>query len=262
MTTTNVLTRFGFKYEKGGAHIARTMMLDELRALLDFLRKQEAAKEEYKDAITEANCLGKRSGKTRILTYRHLVDLYALDPSLLLYRALLYFWNKDDEAQPLLALLCAYTRDAVLRSAAPFILKVQEGTTVTRESLEAFIDSQESNRFSPATLKSVAQNINATFTKSGHLHGKVRKVRTRAMPTAGSVAYALLLGYLTGGRGQLLFQTEYIKLLECSFDKAIELAEEASRKGWITFKRVGDVLEVAFPNVMHREEMEWLREQN
>ena len=93
MTTTNVLTRFGFKYEKGGAHIARTMMLDELRALLDFLRKQEAAKEEYKDAITEANCLGKRSGKTRILTYRHLVDLYALDPSLLLYRALLYFWN-------------------------------------------------------------------------------------------------------------------------------------------------------------------------
>jgi hypothetical protein len=72
----------------------------------------------------------------------------------------------------------------------------------------------------------------------------------------------LLLGYLTGVRGQALFQTEYIKLLDCPLDKAIELAEEASRKGWIVFKRVGDVIEVLFPNLINPEEMEWLREQN
>jgi hypothetical protein len=31
-------------------------------------------------------------------------------------------------------------------------------------------------------------------------------------------------------RGQALFKTEFIRLLDCSFDKAIELSETASRK--------------------------------
>jgi hypothetical protein len=67
---------------------------------------------------------------------------------------------------------------------------------------------------------------------------------------------------LSGVRGQALFQTEYIKLLDCTFDKAVELAEEASRKGWIVFKRIGDVIEVLFPNLINQEDMEKLREQS
>ena len=73
--------RFGFSYERGGVHTARTMMLVELRALLSFVEKTDAPKSEYLDAIQTANCLGKRSGKTRVLTFRHLVDLYSLDPN-------------------------------------------------------------------------------------------------------------------------------------------------------------------------------------
>ena len=256
------LSRFGFSFERGGAHSSRTMMLDELRFLLDYVGRPEAEKSDYLQAIDNENCLGKRSGKTRTLTYRHLVDLYSLDPTRVIFRALLYFWNRDIDGQPLLALLCTFARDSIFRSTAPFILKFPEGATITRESLEDFIDAQEPGRFSKATLKSTAQNINSTWTKFGHLYGRARKVRTRAKPTAGSVSYALLLSYLTGVRGQALFQTEYVKLLDCTFDKAIELAEEASRKGWIVFKRVGDVIEVLFPNLINQEDMEWLREQS
>lgn len=222
----------------------------------------EADKSVYRQAIDDENCLGKRSGKTRILTYRHLVDLYSLNRANVLFRTLLFFWNRDINGQPLLALICAYARDPIFRATAPFILKFQEGATISRESLEEFIDSQDPGRFSKATLKSTAQNINSTWTKSGHLVGRARKVRSRANPTAGSVSYALLLGYLSGVRGQALFQTEYAKLLDCPVHKAIELAEEASRKGWIVFKRVGDVIEVLFPNLINQEEMEWLREQS
>ncbi|MBD3750759.1 MAG: hypothetical protein IE931_14855 [Sphingobacteriales bacterium] len=256
------LSRFGFSFERGGAHTSRTMMLEELGALLNYVDRPEAEKSDYLQAIDDENCLGKRSGKTRTLTYRHLVDLYSLDRTNVLFRALLYFWNRDIDGQPLLALLCTFARDSIFRSTAPFILKFPEGATITRESLEEFIDSQEPGRFSKATLKSTAQNINSTWTKSGHLYGRARKVRSRANPTAGSVSYALLLGYLAGSRGQALFQTEYTKLLDCTFDKAIELAESASRKGWIVFKRVGDVIEVLFPNLINQEEMEWLREQS
>ena len=256
------LARFGFSFERGGAHTSRTMMLEDLIALLTYVERPDADKRDYVQAIGDENCLGKRSGKTRSLTYRHLVDLYSLDRTNVIFRSLLYLWNRDLDSRPLLALLCTYARDSIFRSTAAFILKFPEGSTITRESLEEFIDSQEPGRFSKATLRSTAQNINSTWTKSGHLLGRVRKVRARANPTAGSVSYALLLGYLTGVRGQALFQSEYIKLLDRTFDKAIELAEEASRRGWIVFKRVSDVIEVLFPNLINQEEMEWLREQN
>jgi len=237
-------------------------MIEELTALLTYVDRPDAKKSDYLQAIVDENCLGKRSGKTRILTYRHLVSLYSLDPSNILFRALLFFWRRDTTGQPLFALLCTYARDSVFRCSAPFILEFPEGATITREALEEFIDEIAPGRFSKATLKSTAQNINSTWTKSGHLVGRVRKVRVRAMPTAGSVSYALLLGYLTGVRGQSLFCTEYTRLLDCSFARLVELAEEASRKGWIVFKRVGDVIEVLFPSLINEQEMEWLREQS
>lgn len=255
------LARLGFRFERGGVHSSRTMMLDELALLLRYVDHENASKDEYLRAVEEDNCLAKRSGKTRRLTYRHLAELYSLDTAHILFRALRNFWKRDEAGRPLLAILCAYARDSIFRSTAPFILKYPEGTVISRESLEEFIDIQEPGRFSKATLKSTAQNINSSWTKSGHLNGKVKKIRIHPEPTLGSVSYALLLGYLTGARGQELFRTEYIKLLDCPREKAIELAEEASRKGWINFKRVGDVIEVLFPNLINQQEQEWLGEQ-
>jgi hypothetical protein len=258
----NNISAFGFSSEKGGAHTSRTMMLDELRALLSYVAAPEASKLDYVKAIVEDNCLGKRSGKTRILTSRHLIDLYSLNPETTIFRALLYFWQRDIEGQSKLALLCAYARDVILRTCAPFILSFQEGSVIFREALEEHIEKNFPGRFSKATLKSTAQNVNSTFTHAGHIIGKAKKIRSKALPTAGSVSYALFLGYLMGVRGASLFKTEYINLLECSYDKAIELAADASRRGWIVFKRVGDVVEVLFPNLLNSQETEWVREQN
>lgn len=237
-------------------------MLAELRALLSFVDKVDSPKTEYLEAIQTANCVGKRSGKTRALTYRHLVDLYSLDPNLALFRALRFFWNRDIDGQPLLAALCAYSRDPIFRATAPFILDFHEGAKVTRQALEEFIDSQEPERFSKATLKSTAQNINSSWTQAGHLSGRVRKIRTRSVATPGTASLALLLGYLTGLRGELLFNSNFTRMLDCSFERTIELAEDASRRGWISVKRVGNVIEVLFPNLINAQEMEWLREQN
>ena len=259
---SNNLARLGFSFERGGVHTARTMMLLELRALLSYVDKPDAAKSDYLEAIQDANCLGKRSGKTRTLTFRHLTDLYALDPSLLTFRSLRFFWQRDVDGQPLLAALCGYSRDPIFRATAPFVLGFQEGATVARVAMEEFIDDQEPGRFSKATLKSTALNINSSWTQSGHLSGRVRKVRARAVATPGAVSLALLLGYVSGLRGESLFKSEFTLLLDCSFEKTIELAEDASRRGWISFKRVGQVVEVLFPNLITAQEMEWLREQN
>jgi hypothetical protein len=258
---TNHLEQFGFRLRRGGAHLARTMMLEDLEALLAWVNDPQADRTIYARSVQDENCLGKRSAKTRKLTAKHLVALYGLDPSVAIFRNLLFFWGRDPKGHSLLALLCAYARDPLLRMSAPFILGLTEGTQVVREMLEAFIEDEAPDRFSKATLKSLAQNIDATWTKSGHLRGGRNKVRVRADATPGAVSYALFLGYLNGLRGPSLFQSEYARLLDCSVDDGIALAEQASRRGWVVFKRIGNVMEVQFPHLVTAKEMEWLREQ-
>jgi len=75
------------------------------------------------------------------------------------------------------------------------------------------------------------------------------------------VGYALLLGSLAGDRGQSLFETEYAHFLDCPVPVAMELAAEASRRGWLIFKRIADVVEVLFPQLISTREKEWLRGQ-
>ena len=41
-----------------------------------------------------------------------------------------------------------------------------------------------------------------------------------------------------------------------------ELAEEASRKGWINCKRIGLVIEIVFPNLITQKELDQLYEKN
>ena len=256
------LNRFGFRRDRGGPHLARTMMLEELKLLFSFVDDPEAGKPVYLRSIIDDNCLGKRSDRTRKLTARHLLDLYILDPNITIFRSLRYFWERDTEGQPLLSMICAIARDSILRSSVPFIQRFTIGQRVTREALEEFIDNLETGRFSPATLKSTAQNINSSWTQSGHLQGRVKKVRSQTKATPGAVSYALLLGYLSGFRGESLYNSEYAELLDCSMEDAIELSIEASRKGWIVLKRLGSIIEVLFPNLLTSEEMEWVREQS
>ncbi len=183
----NILSmHFGFKFNKSGIHTSRTIMLDELLLLLSHVRDKDATKDVYVKAIIEDNCLAKRSVKNRKLTATYLIELYGLDPGLPLFRALRYFWERDDEARPLLALPCAYTRDPLLRLSMPFILGHPEGDVIDRKLLEEHIEESNPSRFSKNTLCSLTQNLNSSWTKSGHLKGKVTKFRTKAIATRGS----------------------------------------------------------------------------
>ena len=239
------LEYFGFSFKKGGTHTSRTIMLGELEMLLSYVNHPNVLKAEYFHAISEENCLRKQSFKTRLLTFRHLVYLYSLDSSLLLFRALLFFFQEITK-----------------RSTISFIRHLEQGTLLSREAFKEYMNYQLSGRFSRATLESTSRNLLSTWTKSGHLSGKSCKYRSFAVATPGSVVYALMLGYLTENRGESLFATEYAQLLDCSKEQAIELAEEASRRGWIVFKRVGTVIEVLFPNLLNLKEQEWIREQS
>lgn len=259
MTDTQ-LARFGFGFSKRSVHVARTLMLAELT---DLLAAVPDAKEQqdYIKAIIDENCLGKKSFNNRKITADQLIQLYTLDPQVTIFRNLLYFWQRDEKGRPLLALICAATRDSTLKLSAKLILEAPQGELVTLDQVKDYIENLFPDRYSKVTLTSMAQNIRSTWTKTGHLSGRITKKRTQPESTPGTVAYALLLGYLMARRGTELFETEYVKILDCTRDRAAELAEQAGVRGWIVFKRIGNVMEAIFPNLLTEQEVTWLREQ-
>jgi hypothetical protein len=242
------LIRYGFKSKGRTSHNSRTMMLEELSLLLNVVSLPNPTKEEYLKAIIEDNCLGKKSGITRELSASHLENLYTLNPETLIFKALHFFWLRDIAGHPLLAFICVYSRDYVINRISPFILEKIEGEAISKETVMEVLDDQYHGIFSKATLESTVRNVMSTFAQSGHLKGKLNKIRSYAKPTAGSVAYALLLGHVCGYRGESLFSNEFIKILDCSREKAVELAETASRSGWLFFKHIDNIYDVSFPN--------------
>ncbi len=197
IASKSILRKLGFRLGPSGVHIGRTIMLEELQTLFSCVPSPDAQKEDYIKAIIENNCLGKRSQKNRELSARHLMTLYSLDPSVATFQALRYFWTRDIGSQPLLALLSAYSRDGLLRMSAPYVLSLKEGEVLDRVAFKEFLDKKASGRLSEFCLDGLVRNVCGTLIRSGHLQ-RTGKVRSRAVATEGSVAYALFLGYLLG----------------------------------------------------------------
>jgi hypothetical protein len=247
------LQALGFRFGINGPHAARTMMLDELRLLLGHTQPQ-AGRADYATAIVDENVLGKPTLKARVLTLRHMSALYSLGATNPIFRALRRLWPLNEAAQPQLALALALARDPLLRSTQAFILGHAIGAAVSREAVERFLAQSYPDRFSPASLKSFAQNVAGSWTAAGLLCGHRNK--TRAQPPAHPEAATLLLflAYLGGRTGQRLFSSEWTNLLGGSTDELELLANSAAHRGLLVFMNAGGVKEVRFPGYLTPEE--------
>lgn len=246
---------FGLKTGRSGAHTARTMMLADLTTLLN-AAPQEAKREVFNRLVVEENVLGKRTASNRWLTARHLADLYALDPGIAVFRLLRVFWNADAKARPMLALLCAQARDALLRLSTAKVLATKPGEALTSEDFVNFFNHELPGRFSESMTLSLAQNVAASWAQAGFFKGKVTKVRTRPQVTPGTAAYALALGYLCGLRGQLLLESFWARLLDINRDQVAALAQEAAKRSWLDFKGTGNVYEINFRQFLTQKEIQ------
>lgn len=221
------------------------MMLRELRLLLA-ARPETACLEDYRAAVIDENVLGKSTLATRRDSFRRLRELYALRPETPLFRALRDLWVADTEAQPLLALLCACARDPLLRGTADTILATADGAIVTPQMIAQAVSNAFPGRYNSMTLANIGRHAASTWQQSGHLAGRVGKVRGRAKCRPADVAYALLLGYLGGARGNALFSTLWCRLLDTPEHTLHEQATVASQEGWIDYRAAGAIQDVAF----------------
>lgn len=235
----------GFRVDPTGTHLSSTMKLHDLRLLLA-AGPLATTVSGYRSEVIDNNLLSKPTATARRIAFERLRELYALDPSVLLFRALRDLWDTDHKAQPLLALLCATARDPILRAMTPFLLGLPAGTRVSPETLSTEADRQFPDKFVPNSLNRLGRNAASSWEQAGLLRGRQTKERSNPESRSASVAYALLLGDLCGKRGQALFNTLWAQMLGAPPHILSELAVHASQRGWIEYRAAGDVVEVSF----------------
>lgn len=234
----------GFVNKPMGTLISRTMMLAELRLLLAAC-PPVATRDEYRIAAVEENALLKPTATTRAKSFEQLRQLYILDTQNVLFRALRRLWGSE-ESQPLLALLCAVARDPFLRTTAELIVSTPTGQSVTTQSLMERVGDSFPGRLNPATLSATGRNIASSWQQSGHLSGKLHKVRAQAVGGPAATAYALLLGYFCGERGTGLFATLWARLIDAPPSVLDAQAFAAAQRGWLDYRRIGEIADIGF----------------
>jgi hypothetical protein len=252
---------FGFSTASSGAHSARSMMYMEMRSLVRSM-PLNVAMDDFSKAIVEENVLEKPTLSSRKKSLRHLTELYGMDPSKALFRVLWKFGHEDFDSLPQLCLVCSYARDPQLRHSFELVRNLRPGEVLERTAMEQHLENGYPSRFSPAMKKSMAQNVNTTWTFGGHLVGKAKKTRRLPSPRPISAAYAMFVGYLTGLRGERLLDSVYATLVASNRAQLQSALSLASAKGLLRIKQAAGIVEFDFSNLLTPAEQELLHESN
>ena len=232
-------------------------MLEELSILHEAL-PQSARRTDYRKAIEEDNILGKPTLSSRQKSYRHLVELYGLDTQFALFRVLRMIAAEDKGSLPLIAAICVYCRDPQLLASFQLVKKKNLGQEITRIEMEECLEETFPERFSPAMKKSLAQNVNTTWTACGHLTGRSKKIRSYPRASHGAACYAIFAGWLYGMRGSLLLDSEFAELLQSNPEEILSHLRNGSLSGWLKLRSGGGVTEIDFSKLLTEIELQHL----
>jgi hypothetical protein len=237
------LKALGFRCAPGGVHLSKTMMLAELRAVMN--SGADPNQTQVERAVTVANVLAKSTGTTRRLALSRLNTLYGITKPLPVQTVALRLWPRNPTGQPLLALLCALAREPLLRDTATVVLAAPVAASVRWPDLAAALAAQHPGRYSPKMLKSLAQNCASSWTQSGHLRGKVAKKRARAEPSPEAAAYAACLGELAGFGGPALLGSPWMAILDRPETDILSLLRRAESVGLTRVRVGGGVIQIS-----------------
>ncbi len=235
-----------------GAHTARTIMFKELAMLFNATTKI-SPNEEIRNKVYYENILHKKSISGRGESFGYLKKTYGLDPNIPLYNMLRWAWNASEEQErPLLALLCALSRDASLRVTAAYIFSLLPGKIADKEKISALIEQAFPNSYSPSVIASMTRNLLSSWTQSGHLQGLVKKTRMKANSNTSACVFALAIGYLAGYRGRMLLDTIWMRALDATDYEIQDYLQRAMKKGWIRYQQSGGMTEISLSDEIIR----------
>lgn len=216
--------------------------------LVELLRivPADAARERYREAVVDENVLGRPTLTGRQRSFRHLRELYFLDPARREFSAMRRLWDVDPNAQPLLAGILAFTRDGILRASFQAVKQSPTGAVVTSNDLTKAVSAEYDTQLSDATLGKTGRNTGACWTQTGHLAGRAKKIRQKVQAFPAAVAYAAYLGHLSGNRGVSVLENPWSALLDIPSGAELDALRAAHTQGLIDLLVAGNVVDVNF----------------
>jgi hypothetical protein len=232
------IARIGIKAAGGGVHQSKTMMLADLRVIL------ELEEDRIRSAVVDENVLGKPSQRARTVALRRLAELYGFGRPDPIWMVLKRLCRMEPTDVSLLALLCALARDPTLRDGAGAVLDAQLGERVGAEAIAAAFESIHPGRLRQRMAASLSRNASSSWRQAGFLRGPVRKERVRPRATPGAAAFAALLASACGFGGLRLLGCRWLDVLDCPPEQRLMLLRQAEGAGLVRVRHVGDVFEI------------------
>lgn len=242
-------TGFGLKLRGGGVHQSKTMMSKDIDKVMVGIQLTNVSP---KTLVVEDNILSKSTLSTRKLTYANLNALYSLEAELPIYRVMKALRYTAPESKELLYLMASLVRDPLLRDSAEAILTAPMGKRVSWSSIAEVFQAKFPERFTQKMLRSLSQNCASSWTQSGHLEGRVKKIRRRITPRPCVVAFGALIASLCGFGGSTLLESPWLRILDINSGQALDLLRQAEAQGLARVRSIGDVLEISIRQQMAR----------
>jgi hypothetical protein len=108
------------------------------------------------------------------------------------------------------------------------------------------IANHHQGRFGEKTARSTSKNIASSWKQAGFITGKVKNIRSQPSISYKIVAFAMLLSYLKGDKGDFLIKSSTVQALCLNEDKLRDLTFEASKRDYLQYQYAGNVTSISF----------------
>ena len=232
-------------------HTSRTIMFSELEKVMDYSLESNNFQESL-----DNNVIGKKSADGIKKTTNFLKILYGFDNQSKPFKAFKYFWKiAEENEKPLLSILYAIGNDYLLEESIPILAETKLGDKVLIEKIEQNIELHHLNRYSPKSLRSMAQNIASSWKQAAFITGKVKNIRTQPKISPNVLAFAFFMSFLNGDRGDFILSSKWVKALFLNESSLRALAIEASKRDLFQYQYGGNVTSISFSNLITKLDM-------
>ena len=229
-------------------HTSRTLMFAELSKVMNHAINDDT----YLDSLHQ-NIANKKTKTNQDKTTGYLRQLYGFDIKYIPFKIFKYFWQiAAEEDKPVITLLYALGEDDLLSESYPIIASTKLGEKVTIEKLEENIKAHYPARYSENTRKSLAQNIASSWKQAHFITGKVKNIRTQPDFGYYAVAFAFLMAYCNGDRGDFIISSKWSKVLCLGDTQLRALAVEAAKRDLLQYQYAGSVTAISFTNLFNK----------
>jgi len=226
-------------------HTSRTIMSSEILDLINY------GGQDYNQSMLD-NVFNKKTESSKTKTIRYIKQLYSFDS--INERFLLFedFCTRHKDYITQFAFLYSTSVDYLLSESIDMVMKHYINSPVTIESFEENIQKFHKDRFTPKTLRSVAQNIASSWKQAGYIVGRRKNTRVKNEPTYHTTAFAFAMAYLDGFRGEFMFDHPSVKALDAGKEKIIVLLKTASDYDLLDFSKAGASVVISFDKYLDK----------